>query len=392
MKLLRVIPESMLRGKKVFVRCDFNVPLENGKVKDDTRIKKALPTIEYLIKKGAKITLASHLGRPKGEKKPELSLLPVAKRLSELLEKDVEFAEDCIGDEVSKKIEALSEGDVLLLENLRFYKGEEKNDEDFAKSLATPFDVYINDAFGTAHRKHASTYGMAKYFNVKGAGFLLEKEVHMLTEILENPEKPFVVILGGAKVKDKIGIIENLLDRADVFVIGGGMAYTFLKATGKKIGNSLFDEKHFDKVKEFLEKGKEKFVLPQDHVVVSSLSDLSDLREVEEIEEGYMGVDIGRKTIRLFEEKIKNAKTIFWNGPMGVFEKNELAKGTVAIANSVRDATGMGAKTVIGGGDTVSAIHVARLHDEDFTHVSTGGGATLEFLAGIKLPGIEALE
>ncbi len=392
MKLLRVIPESMLRGKKVFVRCDFNVPLENGKVKDDTRIKKALPTIEYLIEKGAKITLASHLGRPKGEKKPELSLLPVAKRLSELLEKDVEFAEDCIGDEVSKKIEALSEGDVLLLENLRFYKGEEKNDEDFAKSLATPFDVYINDAFGTAHRKHASTYGMAKYFNVKGAGFLLEKEVHMLTEILENPEKPFVVILGGAKVKDKIGIIENLLDRADVFVIGGGMAYTFLKATGKKIGNSLFDEKHFDKVKEFLEKGKEKFVLPVDHVVVSSLSDLSDLREVEEIEEGYMGVDIGRKTIRLFEEKIKNAKTIFWNGPMGVFEKNELAKGTVEIANSVRDATGMGAKTVIGGGDTVSAIHVARLHDEDFTHVSTGGGATLEFLAGIKLPGIEALE
>lgn len=392
MKLLKDIPDNMLKGKKVFVRCDFNVPIENGEVKDDTRIKKALFTIKYLIEKGAKVTLASHLGRPKGKRKEELSLLPVSKRLSKLVGKNVEFVNDCIGDEVNNKVNELSEGDVLLLENLRFYKGEEENDEEFAKKLAAPFDVYVNDAFGTAHRKHASTYGMAKYFDIKGAGFLLEREVTVLTEVLEKPERPFVVVLGGAKVKDKIGIIENLLNKADAFIIGGGMAYTFLKALGENIGNSLFDEKHFDKVKEFLKKGKDKFFLPKDHIVVSSLENLSNLREVDKIEEGFMGVDIGKKTVELFCKKISEAKTIFWNGPMGIFEKEELKNGTVHVAECIKNATLKGAKTVIGGGDTVSAIHVAGLSDEDFTHVSTGGGATLEFLAGIKLPGIEALE
>ena len=392
MKLLRVIPENMLRGKKVFVRVDFNVPLENGKVKDDTRIRKAMETIEYLIARGARITLASHLGRPKGERKPELSLKPVAERLSEIINKEVEFGDDCIGDVVRKKVESLKEGDILLLENLRFYKGEELNDDEFAKKLAEPFEVYVNDAFGTAHRAHASTYGMVKYFNVKGAGFLMEREVHVLSEILDNPQKPFIVILGGAKVKDKIGIIENLLNKADSFIIGGGMAYTFLKASGKEIGKSLFDEKHFDKVKRFLKEGKDKFILPVDHIVVSDFETLSDLKETDEIPEGYIGVDIGRKTIGLFGEKIKTAKTIFWNGPMGVFEKKELSRGTVEIARVVKEVTERGAKSVIGGGDTVSAIHVAGLKDEDFSHVSTGGGATLEFLAGMTLPGIEALK
>ncbi len=392
MKLLRVIPESMLKGKKVFVRVDFNVPIENGKVKDDTRIKKALVTIEYLIGKGAKITLASHLGRPKGEKKPEFSLEPVARRLAELIGRKVEFVGDCIGEEVKKKVDTLNDGEILLLENLRFYKGEEQNDDEFAKKLAEPFEVYVNDAFGTAHRAHASTYGMVKYFNVKGAGFLLEKEVHMLSEILENPEHPFIVILGGAKVKDKIGIIENLLNKADAFIIGGGMAYTFLKAQGKEIGKSLFDEKHFEKVRQFLKEGKDKFVLPLDHVVVSDFSNLSGLKEVDEIPEGFMGVDIGAKTIDFFKERLRTAKTIFWNGPMGVFEKKELSRGTVEIAEAVKKATENGAKSVIGGGDTVSAIHVAGLSDNDFTHVSTGGGATLEFLAGIPLPGVEALK
>ena len=391
MKLLRVIPENMLRGKKVFVRVDFNVPIENGKVKDDTRIRKAMETIKYLVSKRAKISLASHLGRPKGERKPELSLKPVADRLSEIIGKKVEFVDDCVGDVVRGKVESLKDGDILLLENLRFHKGEEKNDEEFAKLLAEPFEVYVNDAFGTAHRAHASTYGMVKYFNVKGAGFLMEREVRVLSEILENPKKPFVVILGGAKVKDKIGIIANLMNKADAFVVGGGMAYTFLKAGGKEIGKSLFDEKHFGKVKEFLKNNGEKFVLPRDHVVVSDFETLSDLKEVDDIPEGFIGVDIGRKTIEIFAERIIKAKTIFWNGPMGVFEKKELSRGTVEVARVVKEATEKGAKSVIGGGDTVSAIHVAGFKDQDFSHVSTGGGATLEFLAGIPVPGIEAL-
>lgn len=392
MKLLREIPQNMLKGKNVFLRVDFNVPIENGEVKDDTRIRKALPTIKYLLEKGAKIALASHLGRPKGERKPEFSLRPVGERLSKLLSKKVEFVEDCIGNQVNEKLGLLREGDVLLLENLRFYEGEKKNDEEFAKKLAEPFEVYVNDAFGTAHRAHASTYGMVKYFDVKGAGFLLEKEVNVLSNILEKPEKPFVVILGGAKVKDKIGIIKNLVDKADSFVIGGGMAYTFLKAMGEEIGNSLFDDKHFEKVKEILKKDNHKFILPVDHIVVSDLEKLLDLMEVNKIPEGFIGVDIGKKTIDLFSRTIGEAKTIFWNGPMGVFEKRELSHGTVKIAEMVKIATSKGAKSIIGGGDTVSAIHAAGLNDEDFTHVSTGGGATLEFLAGVPLPGIEALK
>ena len=391
MKLLRVIPQNMLEGKKVFVRVDFNVPLENGVVKDDTRIRKALPTIKYLMEKGCRIALASHLGRPKGKRKPELSLSGVAKRLGELLGREVRFVDDCIGDKVKKEVESLKNGEVLLLENLRFYEGEEKNDEEFAKKLAEPFEVYVNDAFGTAHRAHASTYGMVKFFNVKGAGFLLEKEVHVLSEILNAPTHPFIVILGGAKVKDKIGIIENLLNKADAFIIGGGMAYTFLKAKNEPIGSSLFDEKHFEAVKAFLSQYSEKFFLPVDHVVVTDLDSFKGLAEVEKIGDGFMGVDIGKKTRELFRSKILEGKTIFWNGPMGVFEKKGLEEGTFSVAMAVKEATEKGARTVIGGGDTVSAIHMAGYKDEDFTHVSTGGGATLEFLAGKELPGIKAL-
>ena len=393
MKKLTILDleDSFFRGKRVFVRVDFNVPIKDGKIQDDTRIRKALPTITYLLDREARVILASHLGRPKGERKPELSLRPVAEHLSKILKKEVKFVDDCVGNKVQNAVRALKNGEVILLENLRFYTEETKNDENFSRQLAALCDVYVNDAFGTAHRKHASTYGMAQFVEKRVAGILIKRELEALTKVRENPEKPFVVVLGGAKVKDKIEIIENLLPKADRFLIGGGMAYTFLKARGSSIGNSILDEESLNKVSEFLK--SEKIMLPIDHVAVSEISENAEIKIIKgDIEEGLIGVDIGPETLKLFTENMPDHGTLFWNGPMGVFEIDKFSKGSIGIAQAIKEATSKGLYTVIGGGDTVSAIHKAGLEDEDFSHVSTGGGATLEFLAGINLPGIEMLE
>jgi len=393
MKKLTILDleDSFFKGKRVFVRVDFNVPIKDGKIQDDTRIRKALPTITYLLDREARVILASHLGRPKGERKPELSLRPVAEHLSKILKKEVKFVDDCVGNKVQNAVRALKNGEVILLENLRFYTEETKNDENFSRQLAALCDVYVNDAFGTAHRKHASTYGMAQFVEKRVAGILIKRELEALTKVRENPEKPFVVVLGGAKVKDKIEIIENLLPKADRFLIGGGMAYTFLKARGSSIGNSILDEESLNKVSEFLK--SEKIMLPIDHVAVSEISENAEIKIIKgDIEEGLIGVDIGPETLKLYTENIPDHGTLFWNGPMGVFEIDKFNKGSIGIAQAIKEATSKGLYTVIGGGDTVSAIHKAGLEDEDFSHVSTGGGATLEFLAGINLPGIEMLE
>ena len=393
MKKLTILDleDSFFKGKRVFVRVDFNVPIKDGKIQDDTRIRKALPTITYLLDREARVILASHLGRPKGERKPELSLRPVAEHLSKILKKEVKFVDDCVGNKVQNAVKALKNGEVILLENLRFYTEETKNDENFSRQLAALCDVYVNDAFGTAHRKHASTYGMAQFVEKRVAGILIKRELEALTKVRENPEKPFVVVLGGAKVKDKIEIIENLLPKADRFLIGGGMAYTFLKARGSSIGNSILDEESLNKVSEFLK--SEKIMLPIDHVAVSEISENAEIKIIKgNIEEGLIGVDIGPETLKLFTENMPDHGTLFWNGPMGVFEIDKFSKGSIGIAQAIKEATSKGLYTVIGGGDTVSAIHKAGLEDEDFSHVSTGGGATLEFLAGINLPGIEMLE
>lgn len=393
MKKLTILDleDSFFKGKRVFVRVDFNVPIKDGKIQDDTRIRKALPTITYLLDREARVILASHLGRPKGERKPELSLRPVAEHLSKILKKEVKFVDDCVGNKVQNAVRALKNGEVILLENLRFYTEETKNDENFSRQLAALCDVYVNDAFGTAHRKHASTYGMAQFVEKRVAGILIKRELEALTKVRENPEKPFVVVLGGAKVKDKIKIIENLLPKADRFLIGGGMAYTFLKARGSSIGNSILDEESLNKVSEFLK--FEKILLPIDHVAVSEISENAEIKIIKgDIEKGLIGVDIGPETLKLYTENIPDRGTLFWNGPMGVFEIDKFSKGSIGIAQAIKEATSKGLYTVIGGGDTVSAIHKAGLEDEDFSHVSTGGGATLEFLAGINLPGIEMLE
>jgi len=393
MKKLTILDleDSFFKGKRVFVRVDFNVPIKDGKIQDDTRIRKALPTITYLLDREARVILASHLGRPKGERKPELSLRPVAEHLSKILKKEVKFVDDCVGNKVQNAVRALKNGEVILLENLRFYTEETKNDENFSRQLAALCDVYVNDAFGTAHRKHASTYGMAQFVEKRVAGILIKRELEALTKVRENPEKPFVVVLGGAKVKDKIEIIENLLPKANRFLIGGGMAYTFLKARGSSIGNSILDEESLNKVSEFLK--SEKILLPIDHVAVSEISENAKIKIIKgDIEEGLIGVDIGPETLKLYTENIPDHGTLFWNGPMGVFEIDKFSKGSIGIAQAIKEATLKGLYTVIGGGDTVSAIHKAGLEDEDFSHVSTGGGATLEFLAGINLPGIEMLE
>jgi len=393
MKKLTILDleDTFFKGKRVFVRVDFNVPIKDGKIQDDTRIRKALPTITYLLDREARVILASHLGRPKGERKPELSLRPVADHLSKILKKKVKFVDDCVGDKVENAVNELKNGDVILLENLRFHIEETKNDENFSRRLAALCDVYVNDAFGTAHRKHASTYGMTQFVEKKVAGILIKRELEALTRVRENPEKPFVLVLGGAKVKDKIDIIENLLPKADKFLIGGGMAYTFLKAQGTNIGNSILDEESLDKVAEFLKTGK--IMLPIDHVVTTEVSENAGIKIVKgDIEEGYIGVDIGPETLKLYAENIPDHGTLFWNGPMGVFEIDKFSKGSTGIAKAIKEATSKGLYSVIGGGDTISAIHKAGLEDEDFSHVSTGGGATLEFLAGIDLPGTEILE
>lgn len=396
------IKDIDLKNKRTFVRVDFNVPLEerDGKIviTDETRIKETLPTINYLIEKGAKVILSSHLGRPKGKPDPKQSLAPVAVRLGELLKKNVAFAKDCVGAEVEAQVNALKTGDVLLLENVRFHAEEEKNNPAFAEQLAKLADVYVNDAFGSAHRAHASTEGIAHHVKVAVSGLLMEKELLFLGEELKNPSRPFVVILGGAKVSDKITVIDALLEKANTILIGGAMAYTFSLALGKKVGKSLSEPDKVDIAKAALEKAKAKgvkFLLPLDNFITEKLDfgarTISPGRYTkvgEDIPDGWEGVDIGPATIEAYSKEVASAKTILWNGPMGVFEIKECAKGTFAIADVVAKNTS--AKSIIGGGDSVKAVKKAGVADK-VTFISTGGGASLEFLEGKTLPGVAAL-
>lgn len=390
-----------LKGKRGLVRVDFNVPQDKktGAVKDDSRIVGALPTINYLIKHGAKVILMSHLGRPDGQANLQFTLKPVADKLSELITKPVLFASDCVGPETLKMSQRLKDGEVMLLENLRFHAEEEKNDPSFAKQLSELGDIYINDAFGTAHRAHASTEGVTKYFKQNAAGFLMEKEIDYLSAALEDPEHPFVAILGGAKVSDKIAVIENLLNKADAILIGGAMAYTFLLAQGKEVGASLVEKDKLDMAKDILQKSQKiKFLLPIDHIAAEKKEGEPDKKgkptftfvnpqEVMEIPQGLAGVDIGPKTIAEYNKVISGARTIVWNGPMGIFETPEYARGTFEVAKAVAAS---GAKSIIGGGDSASAVHLSGVADK-ISHISTGGGASLEFLEGKILPGVAAL-
>lgn len=389
----KTVKDVDVRSKRVLVRVDYNVPLDaNGNVSDDKRITASLPTINYLLEQGARIILCSHLGRPKGEVKKEFSLAPVAKRLKELLPNvNIYFASDCIGEEAQQKAAALKDGEILLLENLRFHKEEEKNDPEFAKKLASLAEIYVSDAFGTVHRAHASTAGVAAYLPAV-AGFLIGKELNIMGGALENPERPFVAILGGAKVADKIGVITNLLNKCDTLLIGGGMAYTFFKAMGYEIGDSLLDAESIDLAKQLMETAKEKGVkllLPVDTVVAKAFAADAEHMTVaaNAIPAGWQGLDIGEKTRELFAAEIKNAKTVIWNGPMGVFEFPEFAKGTEAVAKACAEC---GGTTIIGGGDSASAVKKLGYADK-MTHISTGGGASLEFLEGKVLPGVAAL-
>ena len=390
------IEDLNLKGKRVLVRVDFNVPLdENQNITDDIRIVSALPTIKKIINDGGKAILMSHLGRPKGERIEKFSLKPVAERLSQLINQKVTFAPDCIGEEVKRIVEGMNDGDVVLLENLRFHSGETKNDPEFAKQLAELGDVYVNDAFGTAHRAHASTEGVTKYIEKCAAGYLMQKEIEFLGNAVNNPVRPFTAILGGAKISGKIDVIKSLFQKVDSLIIGGGMAFTFFKAMGYEIGKSLLEEEKIDLAKEILEKAertKMSFLLPMDVVVASEFSNDAEPEtvEVENIPADKMGLDIGPKSVELFRKVILNSKTVVWNGPMGVFEFDNYAKGTFAIAEALAEATEKGAITIIGGGDSAAAIKKAGLSDK-VTHVSTGGGASLEFLEGKTLPGIAAL-
>ena len=389
----KTVKDIDLKGKKVFVRCDFNVPMdENQNITDNTRIKAALPTIKYLLEQNCKIILASHLGRPKGEVKPEFSLKPVAKELSKLLGKDVIMANDVIGEDATSKAENLKEGEIMLLENVRFHREETDNDPEFAKKLASMAEIFVNDAFGTAHRAHASTTGIANY--IPGvAGFLIEKELKFLGNAINNPERPFVAILGGAKVSDKIGVIDSLLDKVDTLMIGGGMAYTFFKAQGYNVGNSLCEVEKTDLALEEMKKAKAKGVkllLPIDTKIGKEFKPDTESKTVAwtEIPDEWEGFDIGEKTIEMFKNELKNAKTVIWNGPLGLFEFDQFAIGTNEIAKTLAD---LDATTIIGGGDSAAAVEKAGLADK-MTHISTGGGASLEFLEGKKLPGIECLQ
>ena len=389
----KTIRDIDVTGKKVLVRCDFNVPLDGqtGEITDNRRIRAAIPTIKYLIDNNAKVILCSHLGRPKGEFNPKYSLKPVAEELSKLLGKEVKLAKDVIGEDAKKLTAEIKEGEVVLLENVRFHKEEEQNDPEFAKKLASYADIYVNDAFGTAHRAHASTAGVADYLPAV-SGFLIEKELEFLGSSLENPERPFVAILGGAKVSDKIGVIENLIEKVDTLIIGGGMAYTFYKAQGHHIGTSICEEDKLELATNLLKKAEEKgvkFLLPVDNHVSSEYSNEGEDRFVEstEIPEGFMGLDIGPKTIELFKNAIKGAKTVLWNGPLGVTEFSKFAEGTREIATALAQSN---AVTIIGGGDSAAAVEKMGLADK-MTHISTGGGASLEFLEGKVLPGIACL-
>ena len=391
----KTVEDIDVAGKKVLVRCDFNVPMEDGKITDDNRIVGALPTIKYLLSKQAKVILCSHLGRPKGELNLKYSLAPVAARLSELLGVKVTLAKDVVGEDAQAKAAALGNGEVLLLENVRFHKEEEKNDPEFAKKLASLAEIYVNDAFGTAHRAHASTAGVADYLPAV-CGYLIEKEISVMGKALSDPERPFVAILGGAKVADKLKVIENLLTKVDTLIIGGGMAYTFIAAQGKNIGTSLYDAEKLEYCKDMLKKAEAngvKLLLPVDTVVAAAFPDPIDAPVETEvvctcsIPADKMGLDIGPKTRELFAEAIKGAKTVVWNGPMGVFENDALAQGTMAVAKALAES---GAITIVGGGDSAAAVEKLGFADK-ITHISTGGGASLEFLEGLELPGIACL-
>lgn len=390
------VADVNFKGKKVLVRVDFNVPLdENLNITDDIRITSALPTIKKIMEDGGKVILMSHLGRPKGQRVEKYSLKPAAKRLSELLNKEVKLAPDCIGDEVKNLVNSMQEGDVILLENLRFYAEEEKNDPEFAKKLAELGDIYVNDAFGAAHRAHASTEGVTKYFDMNLSGYLMQKELDFLSKAILNPERPYVAIIGGAKISGKIDVINNLMDKVDTLIIGGGMAYTFYKAMGYEIGKSLLEADKIDVAKEVLQKAEEKkinLLLPVDVVVAPDFNNDAPrtIVDKDKIPADQEGMDIGPKTIELFKNEILKAKTVVWNGPMGVFEFDNFAIGTNAIAEALVEATKNGAITIIGGGDSAAAIKKAGL-DDKVSHVSTGGGASLEFLEGKTLPGVEAL-
>jgi phosphoglycerate kinase len=390
------IEDLAFKGNRVLMRVDFNVPLEKGRVSNDQRIRAALPTIKYIVEKGGKLILMSHLGRPNGQRVPEMSLKPCVSVLSGLLGKTVNFVDDCIGEAVETAVEKLDEGEVLLLENLRYYTQETDNDPEFSRKLAKLGDVYVNDAFGTAHRAHASTEGVTHHIHPCAAGYLLMKELDYLGRVLEKPEKPFTAILGGAKISGKIDVISRLLPRVDNLIIGGGMSFTFFKAQGMEIGNSLLEEDKIDVAKQLLEQGEGKINLPVDCVVSETFDfntrKVGTLKEVcaDEIPSGWFGLDIGSKSIENFRSVLKEAKTIVWNGPMGVFEINETAKGTFAIAQILAEATSKGATTVIGGGDSASAVNKAGVTDK-ISHVSTGGGASLEFMEGKILPGVAAL-
>jgi phosphoglycerate kinase len=385
----KTVRDVDLQGKRVVMRVDFNVPLQEGEITDDTRIRAALPTIQYVLQEGASLVLMSHLGRPKGEVKPELSLEPVAERLGELLGRDVQLAPDCIGPEVEAMAEALEPGEVLLLENTRFHKGEEKNDPEMGEQLAKLGDVYVNDAFGAAHRAHASTAGIAEHLPAV-AGLLMEKEIEFLGGAIEDPERPYVAIIGGAKISDKIGVIRNLLTKVDALLIGGGMANTFLASQGYEMGDSLVEADSVEVAETLIDEGGDKLVLPVDAVVADAFAAdaAHKVVPVDGVEPGWRILDIGPKTIELFKDKLDGAKTVVWNGPMGVFEFPAFAKGTTAVAEMVAasDAT-----SIIGGGDSVAAIQQAGL-SERMSHISTGGGASLEMLEGKELPGLAALD
>lgn len=389
------VEDIQVKGKRVLVRCDFNVPLdENRNITDETRIDGALPTIQYLMNNGAKVILCSHMGKPKGEPKPELSLAPVAKKLSEKLGKDVVFAADdnVVGENAKKAVAAMQDGDVVLLENTRYRAEETKNVDEFSKELASLADVFVNDAFGTAHRAHCSNVGVTKYLDTAVAGYLIQKEIEFLGNAVNNPNRPFVAILGGSKVSSKISVINNLLEKVDTLIIGGGMAYTFMKANKEEVGDSLLEADYIDYAKEMMEKAEKKGVkllIPVDTVVAKEFSNDAEHKTVARggIEAGWQGLDIGEKTIALYKDAVKDAKTVVWNGPMGVFEMPNFAKGTNAIAQALAE---IDAVTVIGGGDSVAAVNQAGLGDK-MSHISTGGGASLEFLEGKDLPGIVAL-
>jgi phosphoglycerate kinase len=385
-----------LRGKRVFIRVDFNVPLKDGVVTDDTRIRETIPTLRLAIQKCGRLVLASHLGRPKGGPDPKYSLRPAAKKLEELLGKPVAFALDCVGPGAEGQSKALRDGEVLVLENVRFHPEEEKNDEAFSKQLAALCDgVFVCDAFGSAHRAHASVVGITRFVQQSAAGLLMEKELAYLGKAMTNPARPFVAILGGAKVSDKIEVVENLMKIADAMLIGGGMAYTFLKADGQPIGKSLVEDDKLDlarRLREEAQKKKFALLLPVDQVVGAEFKadTATQTVSVSATPDGWMGLDIGPKTIEAYRQKIAAAKTIVWNGPMGVFEMPAFAKGTLEVAKAVAAATGSGAISIVGGGDSVAAIHQSGVADK-ISHISTGGGASLEFLGGRKLPGVEAL-